>query len=633
MKKKSVAKIKMKWHFPDLDNGEADGFNDPILQYFEGDYERYIAREAIQNSIDARIEYKEPVPALITFEYKDMPTNTIPGISELKERLSACLKRSQKNKDEKGAAFFNEALQIINSNTIPILRVSDFNTKGLEGGDEDESGSWYKLVRAVGENRMTGAGGGSFGIGKGAPIAASQVHTVYYSTLNTAGEFIFQGKTRLITHEFQGRKKRGSGFFGIDGYKSVRKKNDIPKDFLRTETGTDVFVIAYKPEGQDWKAELIKSVLTNFWMAVHAGDLVVNFKDKDSNELIDQSSLEQMLLTHLPNDSYQYYLATINPTRKEEKSLPTLGNCELFLRQDPNLIDKRDVLLMRLPKMVVKRRPFRVMNDGFVGVMICNNSEGNKLLRDMEPPKHDEWDYTLAPDKIIAKRALYELFEWMKSILKELANSSKTDPEEIPELDRFLPLEDDGSGAGLGFDDTKTWNGFQSDESPKEVSVSYKETENEIENVVQRFNAMKRASGVGQLESWQQDGSGGGTGTGGGQNSETSPTGDAISKINTDSIKFRSIAVKDKTGNVEYCLILNPSTDQVGAINIIAVGDDSNYAVSISSAADWSDNTLFETKGSMIKNIKLFKGKTRKIRLRLTNERIRYALGIESYEG
>ena len=635
-------KLNLKWHFPGLDNGEADGFNDPILQYFEGKYERFVAREAIQNSSDARFD--NGVPLAVEFEYLQVDAKEIPGLNELKDRINACLSRSVKNDDQKAVRFFDRALKILNQKLVPVLRIGDYNTKGLQGKDDDENGSWYKLVKAIGENRMSGAGGGSYGIGKGAPIAASLIHTVYYSTFNIDGEYIFQGRSRLITHEYKGDRKRGSGFFGTNGYESIRGEKNIPAEFLRKTTGTDIYVIGYEPDNENWKEEMIRSVLENFWMAIRDNDLIVKFKD-GKEIAIDSNTLEKMILNYLPDDTYQYYLSVEKPTRDEEKALATLGTCHLWLRQDNELKDKRNVMMMRLPKMLVYRQPFRIMNDGFAGVFTCIDPEGNKLLRDLEPPKHDTWDTDLPSspqEKTKAKTAMREVMEWIKSVLKEMSNSDAGDPQEIPDLDQFLPL-DDGEGKGMSYDNTYGWNGVQKEESPREISAEKEdEFEDEVEDVVQKFNAIKKTSGMVPITTIdvQVDG-----GVGGDKNRIVTPggiegdktvgeeKGEVITKINTNNIKYRIVAGRNTDGDLEYCLILNSQIDQNGSLNIIAVGDDNNYPMDIEFAKNWEDNSDFTVNGSRILNLTLEKDKGIKIKLMLKHPRIKYALGIESYEG
>jgi hypothetical protein len=47
--------------------------------------------------------------------------------------------------------------------------------------------------------------------------------------------------------------------------------------------------------------------------------------------------------------------------------------------------------MVRKTGMVVFAKAFRSVVP-FCGIFICKNEVGNKLLRDMEPPRHDVWD-------------------------------------------------------------------------------------------------------------------------------------------------------------------------------------------------------------------------------------------------
>src|SRR3989338_2321677 len=77
------------WYFHSTDHGENDGFSDSLLEYFQGAHERYVAREAIQNSVDARDDYGKPVS--VVFEKFSMPATALPGREELLSRLNRCL--------------------------------------------------------------------------------------------------------------------------------------------------------------------------------------------------------------------------------------------------------------------------------------------------------------------------------------------------------------------------------------------------------------------------------------------------------------------------------------------------------------------------------------------------------------
>jgi hypothetical protein len=75
--------MSIKWTFPSNDGGRDNGLNDPGVETFKGDFDRYLARELGQNSLDARRDIKKPV--LLTFELLEMDRNDIPDIDTLQE--------------------------------------------------------------------------------------------------------------------------------------------------------------------------------------------------------------------------------------------------------------------------------------------------------------------------------------------------------------------------------------------------------------------------------------------------------------------------------------------------------------------------------------------------------------------
>ena len=626
-KKASQSKdSEMSWHFPALDHGESEGLNDPLLQYFGGDHGKYVAREVIQNSVDARSDYNAPV--VVKFSKIVLPTKDIPGMKGLRERIKVCLDRAKKEQNERAQKHYEEALETASASEITILRASDFNTTGLTGKENDPKGKWHKLVKAIGENQASGVGGGSYGIGKGAPFVASKVRTVYYSTKNENGESIFQGKTRLLSHVWEGKEHRGIGFFGKNGHESMRDPKKIPENFKRTEQGAELNIIGYRAE-TDWVKKLAESVLENFWMAVYSGDLEVTISDGKNEIEITKSTLLEKLQEFSREKGLPYYRTVINPTRHEEKQLPILGKCSLYIRQEEGF--PKDVVVMRKPKMRVDSWKFRkTLQDSYAGVFICEDDKGNMLLRGLEPPEHDKWDESLDPEN--GKKIFNEVYEWIRGTLKNMAEQEGGDPEDIPELDKFLPFDEDSEKEIQNMKNKKqAAGGSQEDESSLEVGAEQDEAEDEIEEFVRRPSGIRSFEGSGpQPGSNVGDGNTGDGGDGeGGQGDKP-----ALTRVNTSSLRFRTIySGTGKDHHAEYCLVVEPLADQEGAINIVAIGEDSAvYAVPVQSAEDWdSKKKSYAVKGSLVEGLQLKKGKTIRIRLNIRSA-ARYALGIENYE-
>ena len=179
------------------------------------------------------------------FERLSIPASSLPGHGEFLNRLNRCFAFIKGQ--EKAEQFFKSAIAIVKGGKLPLLRISDFNTVGLSGADDDVDGNWYRLVKAAGTSSPKGVAGGSFGIGEGAPIAASTLRTVFYSSVNDKGEAVFQGKARLVSHHDEDRDVRqGVGFFGVSGYKAVRNADIVPELCKRSERGTDILITGYK---------------------------------------------------------------------------------------------------------------------------------------------------------------------------------------------------------------------------------------------------------------------------------------------------------------------------------------------------------------------------------------------------
>ncbi|HYD93223.1 MAG TPA: hypothetical protein VEB18_02075 [Candidatus Paceibacterota bacterium] len=619
----------LEWHFPDLQHADSEGLNDPLLQYFGGNHNRYIAREVIQNSIDARKDDTQPV--VVKFTRLELPTAEVPGVAELKKHLEVCLEQARSEQNEKAERYYEDAVRAAGEPKTIVLRASDFNTSGLTGEDKDKRGKWHRLVRAVGENQMSGVGGGSYGIGKGAPFVASRMRTVYYSTKNEDGDVIFQGKARLMSHELKGKEYRGVGSFGVEGYKSVRDPKAIPPAFLRQEQGTDISIIGYMPN-LAWADELAASVLDNFWMAIYSGTLeVVIGNSSGIGELrIDRSTLRELLEKHCKDSGFIYYKCVIDSSRTFEKQLPLLGLCRLHVRIEEKF--PRHIAVMRRPKMVVDTMRFpKTLQQPFAGVFICDDPEGNKILRGMEPPEHDKWDPDLDP--VNGRAALSEIREWMKHNLLELAEEESGDPEEIPELEKFLPYDEDSERASESSKSRTQATGTAGrDESAMEVGAERDEEAREIEAFVHKPSSVRDNDKGGMAPDFDDDGKGGSDGGSGGTGDESG--GKGAERINTSQARFRIIYTGKKKDRAEYCLVITPMMDQEGGVNIVALGEDSTvYPVSVAEAEEWGKKAkTYKHSGSFIAGLKLKKNKPVRIRIE-TKSASRYALGIENHEG
>lgn len=295
------------WFFPRLSGGEEQGLNDAGVETFKG--QSSLGRETIQNVQDARsgaaIEADEP--AIVEFELLQMPSSEMPGHEALKRIFEACRDnvntQFSKPSDQKanGREFLDRAIGLLSDATIPVLRIRDRNTTGLlgTGSPDDKSSPWWRLIRGQGWASSEGVGGGTYGIGQRAPFAFSNLRTIIYSTRLDDNREAFVAKSILCSFRdpesgFMTQSKgwycRLSGDSANPTWDGIRTADDIPKYFRRNDTGTDLYVTGYK-DSPDWKRELRRSVLRNFFATILRGNLRVLVKDGEDVETLDRETV------------------------------------------------------------------------------------------------------------------------------------------------------------------------------------------------------------------------------------------------------------------------------------------------------------------------------------------------------
>lgn len=616
---------RFRWHFPSTDGGDEDGINDPLRETFEGDHERFVARESIQNSLDARKDDTQPV--LVRFERLNLPVAHLPGLSGLKDMLQKA--KDYSSNQEKSLAFYGAALELLGRDKVSVLKISDFNTIGLNGSDDDTGGGWYKLTRGVGVNSMSGVGGGSFGIGKGAPFAASELRAVFYSTINEDNEPVFKGKVRLSSfRNDDGDVKRGIGDYGLENGRSVgsiRNLDDIPELFRRIEQGTDIYIIGYQTEESDWTKLLLNSLLNNFWAAIHFNELDVELLD--NGELlhrVSEENLEEYMNEYAggKDDSVNFYLAVKEPTKRIDAELPLLKKVSLFVKTGESY--PKAVQMMRKSKMVVYSiGNYRVLPEPYAAVFICESDEGNRLLRDLEPPAHDTWD--AERNKPLGKKVSKEYLDFIRNSLRDMADDKDTEPEDIPELSKWLPEDDeerDDKNPYLGGEPTDERS---TTETAREIGAERGITDTKVNPIRQREVPMVQTSDAGEKEPKTPPNPEPGHGGGGDVTVDPSTEGN-IPHIDVASIRFRARELR-KDGDRIYQAVITSSIAQSGSLRLMAIGDDQSYPIDIASVVDEHEQAV-NFDGSTIKDLSLEGNQPTKLFISLKHKK-RYALGVE----
>ncbi len=437
-----------KWSFPSNNYGQILGIAESGVETFKGTPIKSLAREICQNSLDARLENNEPTR--IEFSVFEIKPSSIPGATVLEDALKRSLDFWDLQHSKKAKTFFNQAIKAMHGATIKCMRISDFNTSGLTGSREEYNSPWCNLTKSSGASDKSGTRGGSFGIGKFAPYACSDLRTVFYSTADINGALASQGVARLTSFKNKSNEiTQGTGFYGNDHNSPMYNQISLDPSFSRDNgnTGTDIFIVGFNGS-DDWKNQMIASILDGFLYAVHTGTLVVSVDDI----VISKDTLPSLITSHkehFKEHADEYYQALTDDklaktfTTELQDDPETAGRLTLRLMIMPTF--SRRVAMIRQTGMKIKDRGNISALIPFAGTLYIEGDAINSYLRGLENPQHLEWEVERADNKAKANRLLKYLLKFIKTSLDEMKNDDTEDALD-PTVGEYLSAsEEDAS--------------------------------------------------------------------------------------------------------------------------------------------------------------------------------------------
>jgi len=441
---------KGKWYFVNTDEGGgAQGANNAGVHSYSHDKVKSLAREICQNSLDAMKHHPdENKPVIVEFNDFRIDKDDYLGRSDLLQALNDVKEYYEKRKkyDKKEVNFADSCKKDLKRESIHCLRVSDFNTKGLEDSDK-EQGDWFSLVKAVGYSDKPDTAGGSFGIGKHAAFAVSKISQVFYSTITDEPSQAFQGVTRFPSFKAKDGFKNGVGYFGKKDYKPLKKWHSLDPSFIRNESGTDLFIMDVDL-GKDWEEQVAKNIIDNFFVSILENRLVVKI-----NEItIDSKSIHELMHEYqdylTDNYTYEFYIAY-----SKAKQLESIYSYSLFESDDVELrlffnnqdksetVSSRRINVTRQNGMKIFEKAHMPKVD-FSGVLILRGDEINKFFRKLETPQHDRWSTDYAEDPKEAQKKQKELFDFAREVIKKHLDEVLGKEINAEGLSDFLPEYD-----------------------------------------------------------------------------------------------------------------------------------------------------------------------------------------------
>lgn len=458
--------LNCKWHFAAMDTNAGDeGPNSAMSQTFAHFPCSALVRESIQNSLDAALDENSPV--VVCFEYRTLSRNSYKNFFKITEHIKAC--HEYYHSDKSAKAIYPVMLDYLNNtNEVGFIRVSDFNTKGMDYEEGATNKTFYAFVRAAGVSVKQAEGaGGSFGFGKGAFFVMSPINTLFVSTCNSENVHHFEGVTRLCSHKLDGTKYSHMGFYDNNDGQPTCEVDNIPLLFKREEPGTSIGIMGIEyPKWNEAKEDLVKEVLSNFFVAILKGKLIVyidgNHKQANKNTItINCDTIKSLMESYYPStkdakrrDSFNprpYFEAMTSPeSHKFEDDLETVGHVTLYLKEFSENVTQ--IIFLRKLLMKVFRESRSLGN--FNGVFLCENELGNKILGDMEDPEHKMWDQEqckkteIETDYNIACKAKEEIGKYITECLENLLNLNASESVQVSGLEKYLPSIESGKGKG-----------------------------------------------------------------------------------------------------------------------------------------------------------------------------------------
>ncbi len=419
-----------KWDFPKLGGGQKQGYTNSGIETFKGtELLDNLAREICQNSLDAKDPASDE-PVTVEFKLTSVQKENYPFLQEYSVYLKKGRSFWQKQNDKKVLEFLDRAENVIEENEIKILSASDYNTTGLTGSDSDimEPSIWGALVNSDGVSDKSEGSGGSYGIGKNAPFACSDLSLVFYNTFAKDGKKALEGVARAATlMDNQNELTQAIGHYRSDtNYKPITDDIACPirDKFARDKFGTDIIIVgcnSFIEKNKRWKDLLVQAILHHFLLAIMENKLVVKVEDitvcKDSlADLIDKYKSENTN-SFLTSNFYETLLSpeggVIYKTIIDENDL------EIYLKSKPEF--KRKIAKFRHSGMLVWEHGKRTYQN-FTAVIIVRGKNLNEILRKTEPPRHNIWDAKRIENKEDAKQAQKYIEQIDNEILSSISN-------------------------------------------------------------------------------------------------------------------------------------------------------------------------------------------------------------------
>lgn len=437
-------------------------FIDSSTEIFKSGKWAFLAREVIQNSLDAL--NKENDKLVMNMQLDDVDINKLPNRENIEKHIMGTLNIPEL--PDRCKSFCNHAKEILNQKNIRILKISDYNTKGVTGSEKmpgEIDSAWNALVYDEGNSQKQDENStGSFGTGKNAPFALSNINTVFYVTKDINGVYAAEGVSKLFTSYINNEKIERKIYFGkkdldgklrpLDYDDSTHYLNDL---FWRKECGSDVIIFGVDYDKQKMKKEIIQSVVENFFVLIYDGKLEITIFDqvisKDNIwKIIDIYCDETIEYnnTNLKYGNIRQYMNTytgIVENKEYNEDVQGAGKLRLIISKGDNISGKW-VAMFRNTGMKIFDYNIRSAQQYFSAIFFPGDEDVDKFLRKIENPTHDYFDPEIriqeTTEKANAVKRYNQIKNWIKKCVEDYTKINITENDYLDGMEEYIQLDD-----------------------------------------------------------------------------------------------------------------------------------------------------------------------------------------------
>lgn len=428
------------WKFSPIPNIEESNFN-KYLERFYNMGTSGLTRENAQNSLDGRLlDNNDPV--ILTIKTGTILKDDIPGIEEVKNRISCLHGRNSYTKET-----IEHMRNKMNQEEVAYISFEDSNTRGLKGAKNGQSESkedtwaiyaYNKGVHSEEEDKaFENSRGGSHGVGKIASNAASDLHVMFFANCDEDGNQHLGGTVQLLEHKYNNQCYRSTGYFAdlqtIEGNKTkfYPFENKFHEVFQKKTRGLKIIIPFLREQYNDEK-EIIKSICDSFFISILEKKLVVIVNDKkiDSKTIKDYVSNKDYYIQDIAEMKNEFTPLYIN-TYLNEVPVPLKisdgvndYNFSLYFRYDPAIPKGRVAIVRTIGMKIEDKKIKNNVNKPFNAVLVAGSYEDG-YLKSLENESHTELAFEHIKDQRLQKNAKKFINNLSREISKIIEESIK----------------------------------------------------------------------------------------------------------------------------------------------------------------------------------------------------------------